>query len=134
MRRLVLTLAVLLLVGCASDRDTTTDLDVVANADFSFTPRVATVPSGEPVTLTFTARGETHTYVVKDAIQDGPIDVSDGLLTRRATGPNDVILAEADQDETVVVTFTVQERGVYLLYCMLEGHREDGMFGTLIVE
>lgn len=125
---------VLLLAGCAAPRVTSDTLEVRGGADFTFTPRVVTVTRGETVTLTFRAEGAAHTYVVQDAIQDGEIDVSDGLLTRRATGPNDVIVASADANETVTATFTMQERGVYLVYCMLEGHRDNGMFGTMIVE
>jgi len=136
MRRIVfvVSLACLLVTGCAQDRMTTDVLTVVGEADYSFAPRVVTVPRQTPVTLTFSARGEAHSYVLKDAIKDGPIDNSRGLLTRNPTASNDLIVAEATQDETVTVTFTMLERGVYLVYCMYEGHRENGMFGTLIVE
>lgn len=124
----------LVAAACSPQVDVSRTAAVTGNADYTFTPRVVTVPSNETLTLTFTAEGMAHTYVVKDAIQDGEIDVSDGLLTRRATGPNDIIVAEADAGETVTVTFTMSERGVYLVYCMLPDHRENGMFGTLIVE
>jgi plastocyanin len=133
-RFLLVGVVVVLMTACSSPRIATDTLTVVGGADFTFTPRVVTVPKATPITLTFTANGVDHTYVVKDAIQDGEIDVSDGLLTRRATGPNDIIVAEAAAGQTVTVTFTMPERGVYLVYCMLPEHRENGMFGTLVVE
>lgn len=132
--RMSAVLAVVFAAACAPQVDVSDTLAVTGTADFTFTPRVVTVPSKDTLTLTFTAEGTAHTYVVKDAIQDGEIDVSDGLLTQRATGPNDIIVAKADAGETVTVTFTMSERGVYLVYCMLPEHRENGMFGTLIVE
>jgi len=124
----------LMAAGCSSGGTATDQFSVLGGDNYSFTPRVVTVPQDTPLTLTFSAEGTDHTYVVKDAIQDGPIDTSDGLLTRRPTGPNDLIVAKASQGETVTVTFSMMERGVYLVYCMLPDHRENGMFGTLIVE
>lgn len=125
----------LLVAACGNSGEAATDaFSVVGNDDYSFSPRVVTVPRDTPLTLTFRAEGTDHTYVVKDAIQDGPIDTSDGLLTRRPTGPNDLIVATAAEGETVTATFTMMERGVYLVYCMLPNHRENNMFGTLIVE
>lgn len=122
------------MAGCSQGESATNQFSVLGGDDYSFTPRVVTVPRDTPLTLTFRAEGTDHTYVVKDAIQDGPIDTSDGLLTRRPTGPNDLIVAEANVGETVTATFTMAERGVYLVYCMLPDHRENGMFGTLIVD
>lgn len=136
MRRsaIVTLMAGLLLAGCGGSQPGTDRYEVVGRDDFSFAPRVVTVVRDTPLTLTFSAEGTGHTYVVKDAIQDGPIDTSDGLLTRRPTGPNDLIVAEAAVGETLTVTFSMAERGVYLVYCMLPGHRDNGMFGTLIVQ
>lgn len=133
-RMSALVLAGLLAAGCGSGEVATDRYEVVGRDDFSFAPRVVTVLRDTPLTLTFSAEGMDHTYVVKDAIQDGPIDTSDGLLTRRPTGPNDLIVAQASAGETVTVTFSMAERGVYLVYCMLPEHRGNGMFGTLIVQ
>lgn len=136
MRRKFLAVAfsALLLASCSNDRQATDQLTVVADQTYNYTPLVMTVPSNTPIDLTFTADGMDHTFVVKDAIQDGPIDVSDGLLTRREIGPNDILVAEANAGETVTATFTMQERGAYLVYCKLPEHRDNGMFATLIVE
>jgi plastocyanin len=78
-----------------------------------FNPDVITVQSGVTVNLVIENTGaENHTFTVDEL----------GI---------DVLISPGTEEE---ITFTVDEAGVYEYYCAIPGHREAGMFGTLIVE
>lgn len=83
----------------------------VAARSSAFEPAAITVEVGEPIAIVLTAEDALHDFVIDDL---------DAHVT-------------ADAGETAVGGFTADEPGRYAYYCSVEGHREAGMEGTLVV-
>jgi cytochrome c oxidase subunit II len=141
MRRptLFLTAAVLglgLLAGCGDD-DTTTTTDAgqggggehdehdessdvadgartieVSASSFEFDPGEIRVQAGEDVAVSLTS---------EDTLHDFTIDELDAHVA-------------AEAGESAEGGFSADEAGEFTYYCSVDGHREAGMEGTLIVE
>lgn len=110
------------LAGCAGNGgdDAVTEYTVEAD-EWSLSPANVTVPAGEEITVTFENVGSNqHNYGVD---LDGDGDTEDDVRTE--TIP---------KDESVELTFTVDEPGTYAVFCDVPGHRGAGMEGTLTVE
>lgn len=129
---LVLTI---MLTGCAQAPEPSTEITVEAT-DFAYTPATITVLAGEPVTLTLQNAGRAEHDFIVDQINVTDVEASD-------TGPaaHHQIGHEADYDlhffakagETETLKFTALEPGTYEIFCSVEGHKEAGMIGTLVV-
>lgn len=78
---------------------------------FSFTPNVIQAELGKSVTINTTSQGK-HTFTIDE-------------LGINVSTPN---------EETTVVRFTPNKKGVFAFYCAIPGHKESGQVGTLIVE
>lgn len=76
----------------------------------------------DPDTLTV-SEGETITIVVSN----------DGVLTHNISVDEFNVSKDYRPGETVRVTFTPNRTGEFEFYCDEPGHREAGMYGTLIV-
>lgn len=87
------------------------EIEVTATS-FAFDPEEITVQAGEDVTIVLTADDILHDFTVEDA--EGHV--------------------AADAGETASGGLRIDEPGSYTFYCSVEGHREAGMEGTLIVE
>jgi cytochrome c oxidase subunit 2 len=79
---------------------------------FDFSPEEITVTAGEDVAIVLTA---------DDLLHDFTIDELDAHVA-------------AEKGETAEGGLRADEPGRYTYYCSVEGHRENGMEGTLIVE
>lgn len=95
--------------SAAEDNPAASQIVAVTYGGFYYDPKTITVQQGQTVTLNFSGSG-VHDFVI-DAL-DIRVD-----LTTQST-----------------VTFTAPAPGEYVFYCSIPGHRERGMFGTLIVE
>jgi plastocyanin len=84
----------------------------VSATSFEFDPDEITVTAGEDIAIVLTS---------DDLLHDFTIDEFDAHVA-------------ADRDETDEGGFTAGEPSEYTFYCSVEGHREAGMEGTLIVE
>jgi len=84
----------------------------VTGTSFAFDPEEITVAAGEDVTIVLTADDILHDFTVEDA--EGHV--------------------AADAGETASGGLRIDEPGTYTFYCSVEGHREAGMEGTLVVE
>jgi nitrite reductase (NO-forming) len=78
--------------------------------DFFFSPKSLTVAVDEEVILDIRSTG-THTFTIDEL----------GVNVRFGTGP-------------ATVRFTPDRAGQFEFYCAIPGHRERGMFGSVIVE
>jgi nitrite reductase (NO-forming) len=86
----------------------------IAAGGFYYVPNKITVNKGDTVTFNMKIAGGTHDLVIDE------LDV------------NIPVIEEAGG--TGSVTFTADKVGSFVYYCSLPGHREKGMWGTLVVE
>lgn len=80
---------------------------------FYFKPNSITVKVGQPVKIVFKSADGFHDFV---------IDEFNAKTKQISTG------------ETTEVTFTPNQTGSFEFYCSVGQHRQNGMFGTLIVQ
>ena len=126
-----------LLTGCggAGISQAATELTVEAT-DFAYNPSSITVPAGQPVTLTLKNTGAIEHDFVVDKINVTDVEASDsGPAMHHQMGE----AAEYDlhffagAGNTVTLQFTALEPGTYEISCTIEGHKEAGMIGKLMV-
>jgi len=89
-------------------------------------------------------KGKTYQLVLdnKDVqLHDFSIDKIDVKLEHAAAehghdmgGKNPDLHVSADSGKTGTVTFTAAREGTYTFYCMVEGHKDLGMTGKLVVK
>ncbi|MGH9133717.1 MAG: cupredoxin domain-containing protein [Ilumatobacteraceae bacterium] len=84
----------------------------VTARSFEFEPAELTAEVGEDVAIVLSS---------EDGLHDFTIDELDAHVA-------------AEEGETSVGGFRAAEPGRYTFYCSVEGHREAGMEGTLVVE
>ena len=112
-------------------------LFLVEMTSFSFTPDVLEVTAGDVV--------EIAIQNVEPVLHDLTIDVIDAdahVSYLAGTGQHAHQESEIDADihfaltepGTGIVHLRINEPGEYVFYCSVPGHRESGMFGTLIVQ
>lgn len=124
------------LVGCVSTpAQATTEINVEAS-DFAYQPTSITVPAGEPVTISLNNSGRAEHDFVVEKINVTEVQASDSGPAAHHAGGH-----EADYDlhffaragDTETLQFTALEPGTYEIFCSIEGHKEAGMVGTLVV-
>lgn len=84
----------------------------VTGRSFEFAPEEIAVQAGEDIAIVFSS---------EDSLHDFTIDELDAH-------------AAAEEGATSIGGFRAGEPGRYTFYCSVEGHREAGMEGTLVVE
>jgi len=126
----------ILLMGCAgASQQPVTEITVEA-ADFTYEPMSITVPAGQPVILTLTNIGKVEHDFVIDKINVANVETSDsGPAEHHQMGgmPDYDLHFFAKAGETAVLQFTALEPGKYEIFCSIQGHKEAGMIGELIV-
>jgi len=132
----MLVLAVLL-TGCAGAGVSQAATEITVEAtDFAYNPATITVPAGQPVTLTLkNTRAVEHDFVV-DKINVTDVEASDtGPAAHHQMGdtPEYDLHFFARAGDTAVLNFTALEPGTYEVFYSIEGHKEAGMIGKLIV-
>ena len=125
-----------LLAACSgvSTVQPATEITVEAS-DFAYDPASITIPAGQPVTLTLMNTGAVEHDFVIDTIQVTDVEASESGPAQHHQ------MDEADYDlhffaragESAVLKFTALEPGTYEIFCSIEGHKQAGMIGTLIV-
>lgn len=129
---------VVLLTGCAgagTSQTAATEITVEAT-DFAYNPVSVTVPAGQPVTLTLNNTGAVEHDFVVDKINVTDVQASDtGPAAHHQMGdmPKYDLHFFAKAGDTAILNFTALEPGTYEIFCSIEGHREAGMIGQLIV-
>lgn len=138
LRKLLYALAcTVLLAGCAGAGSSQAATEITVEAiDFAYNPLAVTIPAGEPVTLLLKNSGQLEHDFVIDKINVIDVHASDaGPAAHHQMGH------EAQYDlhfyakagDTAVLNFTALEPGTYEIFCSIEGHKEAGMIGKLIV-
>ena len=126
---------IFLLSACAGTPQLGTEITVEAT-DFTYNPFSIQIPAGQPVTLTLKNSGRVEHDFVIDTINVANVEEGDiGHAEHHRTGQ------EAEYDlhffaragETATLRFTALEPGTYEIFCSVEGHKEAGMIGDLIV-
>lgn len=137
LRKMIFLLIPAILLGACSAPSASqpaTEITVEAS-DFAYDPASITIPAGQPVTLTLMNAGAVEHDFVIDTIQVIDVEASESGPAQHHQ------MDEADYDlhffaragESAVLKFTVLEPGTYEIFCSIEGHREAGMIGKLIV-
>ena len=125
-----------LLAGCAgASGQPVTEITVEAT-DFTYDPVSITIPAGEPVTLMLNNMGRVEHDFVIDKINLANVETSDsGPAAHHQMGdmPEYDLHFFAKAGDTAVLNFTALEPGTYEIFCSIEGHKEAGMIGKLIV-
>ena len=138
----ILAVALVAAAACGGDESSSgssgdiREIRVRASDDLRFEPSEIRLKVGEPVRLTMENMGlSVHDMTVDEMPMEGggsdgmAHDMGDGM----DMGENAMHLAvESHRDGTM--EFTPTERGTYTYYCSVEGHRDDGMQGRMIVE
>ena len=126
----------ILLTGCSvASQQPVTGITVEAT-DFSYDPLSITVPAGQPVTLMLNNLGKVEHDFVVDKINVIDVETSDnGPAAHHQMGdmPDYDLHFFAKAGDTAVLNFTALEPGTYEIFCSIEGHKEAGMIGKLIV-
>lgn len=131
----VFALAVLL-VGCASTPSQAGTEIAVEATDFAYTPATITVPAGEPVMLTLENTGKIEHDFIVDKINVTGVEASDtgpAMHHQMGDAPEYDLHFFAKAGETETLQFTALEPGTYEIFCSVEGHKEAGMIGKLVV-
>jgi uncharacterized cupredoxin-like copper-binding protein len=127
----------LLLVGCGAKVTQAAATEITVKAtDFAFSPGSITVPVGQPVTLTLDNMGAAeHDFVVeKISVTDVKASNTGPAMHHQMGGMPDYDLHFfAPARDKAVLNFTALEPGTYEIFCSIEGHKEAGMVGKLIV-
>lgn len=84
----------------------------VAGRSFAFEPEEVTVQAGEAIAIVLRSEDDVHDFTVDDL----------------------EVHVTADSGSTSIGGLQVDDPGRYTFYCSVEGHREAGMEGTLVVE
>lgn len=85
----------------------------ITGGNFYFVPNKITVNKGDKVTLIMTNAGGKHNLMLDEFnIETSPVSTAN----------------------TITVTFTTDKIGSFVYYCSVPGHRQKGMWGTLVVQ
>ena len=136
-KKIFLVLLAFLLVGCGAKATQAAASEITVEAtDFAYSPASITVPVGQPVTLTMDNKGAAeHDFVVEK------INVTDVKASNTGPAMHHQMGEMPDYDlhffapagDKAVLNFTALEPGTYEIFCSIEGHKEAGMVGKLIV-
>jgi uncharacterized cupredoxin-like copper-binding protein len=135
-RLLLAFVSLILLSACAAQpSEPATDIGVEMT-DFAYNPSSIIVPAGEPVTLRLKNIGNIeHDFVVEkiDAITKVIQDSGSDAHHAHGEEQNYDLHVSANTGDTSVIQLTVSEPGTYQIFCSVEGHKEAGMIGELVV-
>ena len=134
-KKVFLGFALLLLVSaCGGTSQPSTEIAVEAT-DFAYSPLSITIPAGQPVTLMLKNSGKVEHDFVIDKINVTDVASSDnGPAEHHQMHQTEYDLhffARAGESSTL--EFTALKPGTYEIFCSIEGHKEAGMIGKLIV-
>jgi uncharacterized cupredoxin-like copper-binding protein len=125
----------LLLAGCATASQQPVTKITVEASDFAYDPVSISVPAGQPVTVLLKNMGRVeHDFVVSN-IDVTNVEASEsGPAQHHQMDQHEYDLHFfAKAGETATLQFTAVEPGTYEIFCSIEGHKEAGMIGELVV-
>jgi uncharacterized cupredoxin-like copper-binding protein len=98
--------------------------------EFAFHPSTIQLDVGRPVRLVLINRGQIAHQFESAFLQTTPVTIIDDALQVEARGL-DVI--RVDPGRSARLEFLPRQRGRFAFACTIEGHREVGMKGTIVV-
>jgi uncharacterized cupredoxin-like copper-binding protein len=115
----------------AADWDTRKDVTIDL-AEMSFTPKDTTLTVGQPYVITVVNKGtEKHEFTAEDFFKSIAFrKAEDASGEFKAAAPLEV---EVFAGKTIELFLIPTKAGTYDLVCLIEGHFEKGMFGTITV-
>ena len=125
----------LLLAGCAAaSQQPVTEITVKAS-DFTYDPVSISIPAGQPVTLMFKNMGKVEHDFAIDKINVTNVEASESAPAQHHQMDHHEYDLHffAKAGEAATLQFTALEPGTYEIFCSIEGHKEAGMIGELIV-
>ena len=132
---LLATAMAILLTACSGT--TTPDKEITLDmTDFSYNFPSISISADEPVTITLVNKGLVeHDFVIEKIDARMTFLQDSGSEVHHAHGEESDfdVHASAQVDTTTVIELTVLEPGTYQFFCSVEGHKEAGMIGELIV-
>ncbi len=135
LRKLFLGLVpIILFTGCAVTSKPATNITLEAT-DFAYSPALISVPLGEPITVTIKNDGKVeHDFVVQKIDVMNVVQQGNGMDMGHDMSSMEYDLHISTlPGESSTITFTPTEAGTYEFFCTVEGHKEAGMVGNLII-
>lgn len=141
MRRIVLTSllasAMAALAACSGAGNASEVQNVTLEAkDLAFAPANLEVTAGEPVRLTLQNSGALeHDFSIMEFPLEGEAAEAGGSGHEAGHGEGDEpdLHVAALGGTSATLDFTPTKAGTYEFWCTVPGHKEAGMFGTLVV-
>ncbi len=131
---LMLSMAALALVACGTPNSDVAEFNVEMR-DFSFSPDTITVTANQKVRINVLNKGNIeHDFSILEIPTAGKPKVADPSHAHEMTGPEPQLHASAMPGIKNTVEFTPTQPGTYEFYCVISGHKEQGMSGKLIVK
>jgi uncharacterized cupredoxin-like copper-binding protein len=134
-RVVILMIVVVLSSACVGTSQPAAEILLEAT-DFAYSSTSIIVPAGQPVTLTMHNAGAMEHDFVIEKINVTDVQASDsGPAAHHQMGdaPDYDLHFFAKSGGTETLQFTALEPGTYQIFCSIEGHKEAGMIGELIV-
>lgn len=104
--------------------------------DFAYSPVAVTIPADQTVVFTLENKGLVeHDFVIEGIEAHSNLVQDSGSESHQMHGQVEEydVHASAKTGETTVLELTVSEPGAYQFFCSVEGHKEAGMIGELVV-
>lgn len=121
-----------LLTGCTANANTQATAITLKTENTAFSTREITVGKGKTYQLVLDNKDvQLHDFSI-DRIE---AKVEQGAAEREhdMDGKNPALHVAADAGKSGTVTFTPTREGTYTYYCTVEGHKDLGMSGKLVV-
>lgn len=115
------------------------EIVIVASDQLSFSPETIRVNVGEPVRVVLdnSEAKALHDFKIEH-LHASDVHAEGGTEHMEHDDMHEdeeeAIHIAAEGGETASIEFTPEEAGEYAFFCSVEGHREGGMEGTIIVE
>lgn len=124
----------ILLAACLRASRPATAITVEAS-DFAYTPGSLTIPANQPVALTLKNTGHIeHDFVIAEIDVTGVKGSESGPAEHHHMDqPEYDLHFFAKAGESAVLKFTAMQPGTYEIFCSIQGHKQAGMIGELIV-
>lgn len=118
----------------------------IAATDIAYGTNELTVSAGQPVKVSLQNDGAlVHDFSISVVPVSGKVVAEEGMgddhsmmeghdMTMEEHGEAPAVHVAAAPGTIGTVTFTPSTPGTYEYYCTVEGHKEAGMAGTLVVE
>jgi uncharacterized cupredoxin-like copper-binding protein len=134
-RMIPVLIAAFLLAACGANAAPKTEITLELR-DFAYSVPALTIPAGQPVVITLENTGVVeHDFVIEkiEALVETRQDSGSEMHHADGEAFHFDVHASAQAGETTVLELTVSEPGTYQFFCSVEGHKEAGMIGELIV-